>query len=151
MYVHRFPQKELIFTARKRSLGQGNMFTGVCLSREGCLVWGVPAPSGGAWLGVPGLGGAWSRGDAWSGGVPGGDPPRRLLLVFGEIALDKLFFMILVKLQFYTTIMLKRETNYNWRPLNFEIDFNNLYFVLSNMTYITNRYLFVPSGQKLAF
>ena len=27
----------LIFTARKRSLGQGNMFTGVCLSTGGCL------------------------------------------------------------------------------------------------------------------
>ena len=38
-----------IFIARKRSFGQGNMFTGVCLSTGG--------------------GGAWSR------GVPGGDPP----------------------------------------------------------------------------
>ena len=28
----------LISTARKRSLGQGNMFTGVCLSTWGCLV-----------------------------------------------------------------------------------------------------------------
>ena len=34
-----------IFTARKRSLGQGNMFTGVCLSTGGGgLVEGVPAP-----------------------------------------------------------------------------------------------------------
>ena len=59
-----------IITARKRSLGQGNMFTGVCLST--------------GWM--PGAGGAWSRGcllwegglvqgGAWSGGVPGGDPP----------------------------------------------------------------------------
>ena len=40
-----------VITASKRSLGQGNMFTDVCLS----------------------TGGGWSRG-AWSG-VPGGDPP----------------------------------------------------------------------------
>ena len=69
-------------TARKRSLRQGNMFTGVCLSR-----WGVPGPRGGAWswwgacfAGVwsPGV---WSRGvpaQGWvlvQGVVPGGDPP----------------------------------------------------------------------------
>ena len=49
-----------VITARKRSLGQGNMFTGVCLSTggawsggvawsmgRGCLVWGVPALGGG--------------------------------------------------------------------------------------------------------
>ena len=44
-----------IFTTRKRSLGQGNMFTGVCLSTGG-MVWswggaclgGVPVPEGGA-------------------------------------------------------------------------------------------------------
>ena len=67
------------FTARKRSLGQGNIFAPVCHSVHrggvcsgGCLVWGVSAPG---------------RGDAWSGGVPGaregcsqggvpcGDPP----------------------------------------------------------------------------
>ena len=46
----------LIITARKRSLGQGNMFTGVCLSTGG-----VPGPRGE---------GAWSRGE-----VPGVDPP----------------------------------------------------------------------------
>ena len=45
-----------IITARKRSLGQGNMFTGVCLSTGGCLVpggcLGVSGPGG-----VPALGG----------------------------------------------------------------------------------------------
>ena len=65
----------LVITARKRSLGHGNMFTGVCLST------GVPGQVGG----VPGPGGVWS----WEGclilggsglGVPGGDPPQRLLL-----------------------------------------------------------------------
>ena len=77
-----------LITAHKRSLGQGNMFTGVCLST------GVPAPGGGAWswgVSAPGgcllLGGAWSQGvpapggvpargggGTWSQGVPGGDP-----------------------------------------------------------------------------
>ena len=47
-----------VTTARKRSLGQGNMFTGVCLS-TGVGAWsrGVPGPGGG----VPGPGGAWWR------------------------------------------------------------------------------------------
>ena len=53
-----------IFTARKRSLGQGNMFPGVCLSTGGFWSGGCLVPGG-----VPGPGGAWS----W--GVPGGDPP----------------------------------------------------------------------------
>ena len=65
----------LFITARKRSLGQGNIFTGVCLSTGG-----VPGPGGclvlgGAWS--RGRGGAWSRGrgvPAPGGGVPGGDP-----------------------------------------------------------------------------
>ena len=41
-----------IFTARKQNLGEGNMFTGVCLSTGGYLVpggawsWGVPGPRG---------------------------------------------------------------------------------------------------------
>ena len=59
-----------IFTARKRSLGQGNIFTPVCHSvhREaGCLVLGACHVRGGAWSG----GGACSQ-----GGVPGGDPHR---------------------------------------------------------------------------
>ena len=68
-----------LVTTCKQSLGQGNMFTGVCLSTGGawsrgcllpggCLVrWGVPAPRGCLVWGclvclVP-------------GGVPGGDPP----------------------------------------------------------------------------
>ena len=79
-----------IFTARKQSLGQGNIFTPICHSvhRRRCLVPGVPGP-GGAWSwgvylvpgGVPGPkrgvvilftgGGAWSRGCLVPGGVPG--------------------------------------------------------------------------------
>ena len=52
-------------TARKRSLGQGNIFTPVCHSVHGgrCLLpGGVPAPGGCLVWGVPGLGGAWSGG-----------------------------------------------------------------------------------------
>ena len=49
-----------LFTARKRSLGRGNMFTDVCLSTGGYLVPG----------GLPDPGGSGPR------GVPGGDPPR---------------------------------------------------------------------------
>ena len=61
-------------TARKRSLRQGYMFTCVCLSMGGgCMV-----PEGLC---------------AWSGGAPGGDPPRRLLLravrILLECTLDK--------------------------------------------------------------
>ena len=62
-----------VFTARKRSLGQGNMLTGVCLSTGGCLLWGG-ACSQGVWSGVPGPGGTWSRGLVLGGlvwGVPG--------------------------------------------------------------------------------
>ena len=47
----------IIFTARKRSLGQGNIFTSVC--QEFCPQRGVPAPGGLV------LGGACSRG-FWS-------------------------------------------------------------------------------------
>ena len=54
------PKSGMIITARKRSLGQGNMFTGVCLSTGG----GVPGPGGCL---VPG--GAWWR-----------SPPEQLLL-----------------------------------------------------------------------
>ena len=49
----------IIIIARKRSLGQGNMFTGVCLSTGGCLLPGGHGPGG-----VHG-----PRGE------PGGDPP----------------------------------------------------------------------------
>ena len=52
------------FTARKRSLGQANMFTGVCLSTGGCLV-----PGGGWSQGVPFLGGRGEEGLVL--GVPG--------------------------------------------------------------------------------
>ena len=61
-----------VVTARKRSLGQGNMFTGVCLSTGGVPGWGVgvwvpgprgvSGPGGGAWSGGPGLGGHLVRG-----------------------------------------------------------------------------------------
>ena len=66
-------------TTRKRSLGQGNMFTGVCLSTGGCLVPG----RGGPWSrGVWSWGGTWSGGGClvWGGLIPGGaswrDPPN---------------------------------------------------------------------------
>ena len=65
----------IIFTARKRSLGQGNIFTPVCHSvHRGGGAWsgGVPCPRGCLLLGVCLLpGAACSR-----RGVPGGDPPR---------------------------------------------------------------------------
>ena len=62
-------------TARKRSLGQGNMFTPVCHSVHGR---GVPGPVGCL---VPG--GCLVWGGAWSGGVPGGDLPRTATAVGG--------------------------------------------------------------------
>ena len=97
-----------IITARKRSLGQGNMFTGVCLSTGGCLLAGglvlqgvhalggglvlagVPAPGRSGPRGVPapgGLvpGGVWSWGDAWW------RPPGRLLLRAARILLECIF------------------------------------------------------------
>ena len=73
-----------IVTARKRSLGQGNIFTSVCQefsSQEGCLVWGGSM--------VPG--GVYSRGSAWGGAWSGGlveTPPRRLLLRAVRILLE---------------------------------------------------------------
>ena len=88
--------QEFIVTARKRSLGQGNIFTPVCHSvhrgevpgpGRGCLVlrgawsqeggllwegawsWGVPGPGRGVCSGgVPGPGGAWSQEGACSWG-----------------------------------------------------------------------------------
>ena len=65
-----------VITTRKRSLGQGNMFTGMCLSTGavgGAWSRGVHGPGGvGAWYRgvcmVPG--GAWSRGEGVHG--PGG-------------------------------------------------------------------------------
>ena len=93
-YFYR-PQRswgKVIFTARKRSLGQGNMLTGVCLSTGGCMVLGrgVNGP-GGAWSRRCMVGGdAWSRGGAWSRGVGvhGGDPPQQLLLLVVRILLE---------------------------------------------------------------
>ena len=53
--------------------------------------------------------------------------PRKemiFVIAFGKITLDKLFFLIFV------SIMLKKETNnYKGRTLNFDMDFNNLYFI----------------------
>ena len=60
----------VVITARKRSLGQGNIFTPVCHS----VHRGVPGPEGC----VPDLGGACSRGSAlggcllWGGAWSGG-------------------------------------------------------------------------------
>ena len=54
-----------IITARKRSLRQGNILTGVCLSTGR-----LPGPGGCLVLGVAGLGGACSRGGTCSRGVP---------------------------------------------------------------------------------
>ena len=70
-----------IFTARKRSLGQDNIFTSVC--QEFCPRGGV-CSAGGAWSwgglsapGVPGPRGVCSQdGSAPRGGVPAGDPLR---------------------------------------------------------------------------
>ena len=60
-----------LITARKRSLGQGNIFTPVCHSvQSGGVLQGGVLP-GGAWSrGVPGPGGG-----CLLPGVPGGDPP----------------------------------------------------------------------------
>ena len=49
--LRKFGYNEQIFTARKRSLGQGNMFTPVCHSvYRGGLVPGVAGPGGGGCL-----------------------------------------------------------------------------------------------------
>ena len=73
----------LLITARNRSLGQGNTFTGVCLSTGGvhgpgvawsggCMVLGGVHDPGGAWSqGVHGPGGCMVQGGAWSWGVHG--------------------------------------------------------------------------------
>ena len=62
-----------LFTAHKRSLGQGNIFRSVC--QEFCRQEGVPAPGGGCLVwGVPGLGGM-----VWGGVCSGG------CLVWGDL------------------------------------------------------------------
>ena len=48
------------YCPQQRSLGQGNMFTGVCLSTGGCLLRGVPAHGVPAPWGVPAPGGVGS-------------------------------------------------------------------------------------------
>ena len=58
-------------TARKRSLGQGNMFTGVCLSTKGGGVYG---PGGCLLPGGSGLGGSAPEGCL----LQGGSTPGRL-------------------------------------------------------------------------
>ena len=70
-----------IFTARKRSLGQGNIFTPVChsvhgggvCSWRGACSWGVPAPGGCLVWGCLLLvgGGACPRGSASGGACSG--------------------------------------------------------------------------------
>ena len=78
-----------IFTAHKRSLGQGNIFTPVChsVNRRGVCSQGggVPAPRGVGCLLLGGgclvPGGVWSWVGVWSQGVSGRrPPPGRLLL-----------------------------------------------------------------------
>ena len=78
-----------LITARKRSLGQGNIFTPICHS----VHRGVPPP-GGLPQGVlpPGecfLGGVLPPGGGcFLSGVPGGDLPGRLLLRAVRILLE---------------------------------------------------------------
>ena len=69
-FVQRWPLAfSVIFTARKRSLEQGNIFTPVCHSvHRGVWSRGVPAP-----------GEVWSWG--WSG--PGGSGPRGMPALWG--------------------------------------------------------------------
>ena len=92
-----------IFTTRKRSLGQGNMFTGVCLSTGGMVwSWGVPAWGGACSGGMPALGrcllrrvvpapgGACSRGVCSLGGAwwrPPGQLPLRAVHILLECIL----------------------------------------------------------------
>ena len=111
---------EEIFTARKRSLGQGNIFTSLCqefcsqVGEEGAWSGGVPGPRG-----VPGPGGAWSR------EVPGprrvcGEPPpppERLLLRAIRILLE----CILVQFDFILT--LKKMSTLLFLPSVLKINF----------------------------
>ena len=76
-------RKSRLITARKRSLGQGNIFTSVWheFCSGGCLLPGGGSGPGGLLQGrCLLLGGAWSGG-LLPRGVPGGyTPPGRLLL-----------------------------------------------------------------------
>ena len=88
-----------LITARKRSLGQGNMLTGVCLSTGGvvagpgeCMVRG----------GVCCQGGACSRGGMVPGGGAWWKPSRRLLMRAVRILLECILVMILLAQPYYT-------------------------------------------------
>ena len=84
---------------------RGGLLLGGAWSR-GCLVWGGQLLRGCLVLGVPGLrgsapgGGAWSWGVCSSGGlfcgVPGGDPPGRLLLPAIRILLECILVTVLL-------------------------------------------------------
>ena len=96
-----------IFTARKRSLGQGNIFIGVCqefCSRGVVCFRGVSAPGWPCLLpgGMSAPRGCVSApgGCLFRGGLPGGDPlpPRRILLRAVRILLECIFvFLIIMK------------------------------------------------------
>ena len=113
---------EEIFTARKRSLGQGNIFTSVC--QEFCSQGGrVPGPGG--YL-VPG--GAWSRGclvpgGAWSQEGVWRTPPGRLLLRALRILLE----CILVQYDFILT--LKKMSTLLFLPFVLKINFWRVFLV----------------------
>ena len=75
-----------IFTASRRSLGQGNIFRSVC--QEFCPQGGGYLLRGGAWSGeVSAPGGAWSRGVSGLGvsGL-GGSGPRGMVPALGGVS-----------------------------------------------------------------
>ena len=82
----------VLFTARKRSLGQGNIFISVC--QEFCSRGGVHGPRG-----------------VCSRGVHGGDPPRRLLLWAVRILLECILFSYILCIMSFT---LKRIIVHFW-------------------------------------
>ena len=117
-----------ITTARKRSLGQGNMFTGVYLSTGGvpapgegsgsgvgacsggCLLWGCLVPGRYLFWGVPAPRGCLLPGVAWW------RPPRKLLLRAVRILLECIlvFYSItalFLKDFFFVTMIYLRLSN----------------------------------------
>ena len=98
-----------ILIARKRSLGQGNIFRSVC--QEFCPQRGwypsMPCRSHDRPAGGSALGGLLPGG-ACSGGVPGGDPLGRLLLRTVRILLECIlvFVMILSSCRHFFTLKL---------------------------------------------
>ena len=80
-----------LITARKRSLGQGNIFTSMCqefcsqgrCAIPACIAGGIPAC-----LAAGLQGGCLLLGGGLLLGVPGGDPPGRLLLRAVRILLE---------------------------------------------------------------